>query len=112
LRIVVLVVFGFIVLGLFLLSAPLLKRTRPQAAALFMRAWFVGALVNAGYGVNAGLAIDKELLAFLPIYGIPAVVAWWLAYGRFRRAAHANDNRAPAKPRSGKTKLGKTRSRL
>ena len=50
-------------------------------AAVFIWVWLAAALVNGAVGVlRAGIPVLNEIGAFIPIFGIPAVAAWYLAY--------------------------------
>jgi hypothetical protein len=71
---------GFLLLGLCLLAGRLMK-TMPIAALIFIPIWFGAALVNLRIGVSrAGYSVAEELPIFLAVFAIPAVVAlfiWW-----------------------------------
>ena len=56
-------------------------RPRATGAALFIWVWLVAAILNGAVGVfRAGIPLINEIGAFIPIFGIPAVIAWYLAY--------------------------------
>ena len=56
-------------------------RPRASGAAVFIPAWFVAAVLNGAVGVfRAGIPLINEIGAFIPIFGIPAAIAWYLAY--------------------------------
>ena len=80
-HIMMLVVFGLIALAAFYFGASLLQRSGHSGAAVFIWVWLAAALVNGAVGVlRAGIPILNEIGAFIPIFGIPAVAAWYLAY--------------------------------
>ena len=57
--------------------------TKPRAtgAALFIWVWLVASILNGAVGVfRAGIPLINEIGAFIPIFGIPAAIAWYLAY--------------------------------
>ena len=54
---------------------------RAEGAALFIWVWLVASILNGAVGVfSAGIPLINEIGAFIPIFGIPAAVAWYLAY--------------------------------
>ncbi|HMK72176.1 MAG TPA: hypothetical protein VK454_02490 [Myxococcaceae bacterium] len=78
---------GFVVLGIFLLTArlagPGTHQAMATAARLFIPAWLVGAAVNMWFGVSrAGYSVADEAPVFLVVFAVPAAVAlglwWWL----------------------------------
>ena len=77
---ILVVLGGFLLLGLCLLAGRLMK-TMPIAALIFIPIWFGAALVNLWIGVSrAGYSVAEELPIFLAVFAIPAVVAlfiWW-----------------------------------
>jgi hypothetical protein len=77
---IMVVLGGFLLLGLCLLAGRLMK-TMPIAALIFIPIWFGAALVNLWIGVSrAGYSVAEELPIFLAVFAIPAVVAlfiWW-----------------------------------
>ena len=77
---IMVVLGGFLLLGLCLLAGRLMK-TMPIAALIFIPIWFGAALVNLWIGVSrAGYSVAEELPIFLVVFAIPAVVAlfiWW-----------------------------------
>jgi len=80
-HILMLVVGGIAALALFYLGAGLFGRTGAQAAAIFIWVWLVGTILNGAVGVlRAGIPVINEIGAFIPIFGIPAAIAWYLAY--------------------------------
>jgi hypothetical protein len=59
----------------------------PAWAQRFIWLWLAVAVANGIYGyARAGIPLLNEIGAFIPIFGIPAVLAWLLAT-RFRGAA-------------------------
>ncbi|MGD9920613.1 MAG: hypothetical protein AB7V13_04080 [Pseudorhodoplanes sp.] len=60
----------------------------PRAAGLafngawyFIWLWLVISIANGIYGhLRVGIPLINEIAAFLPIFGIPAALAWWLMY--------------------------------
>ncbi len=75
------VAFGLIALAVFYFGAGLFQRSGSTGAAVFIWVWLAAALVNGTIGVlRAGIPVLNEVAAFVPIFGIPAVAAWYLAY--------------------------------
>jgi hypothetical protein len=80
-HIVMLVVIGLVVLAAFYFGAGLLGRSGPTGAYVFIWTWLAASVVNGAVGVlRAGIPLVNEIGAFIPIFGIPAAVAWYLAY--------------------------------
>lgn len=80
-HIIMLVAIGLVVLAAFYFGASLFGRTRQTGAATFIWVWLAASLVNAFVGVaRAGIPVINEIGAFVPIFGIPAALAWYLAY--------------------------------
>ena len=80
-HIAMVVAFGLIALAAFYFGAGLFQRSGPTGAAVFIWVWLAAALVNGTVGVlRAGIPVLNEVAAFVPIFGIPAVAAWYLAY--------------------------------
>jgi hypothetical protein len=77
---IMVVLGGFLLLGICLLAGRLMK-TMAIAALIFIPIWFGAALINLWLGVSrAGYSVAEELLIFLAVFAIPAVVAlfiWW-----------------------------------
>jgi hypothetical protein len=77
---IMVVLGGFLLLGVCLLAGRLMK-TMPIAALIFIPVWFGAALINLWIGVSrAGYSVAEELPVFLLAFAIPAVVAlfvWW-----------------------------------
>ena len=79
-HIVTLVLLGLVFLAAFYFGARLMGRTPAQGAAVFLWVWLASSLLNAVVGVvHAGIPVINEVGALVPIFGIPAVVAWYLA---------------------------------
>lgn len=81
-HIVLLVMIGLVVLAAFVTGANLLARQAGvfDGARLFTWVWLASALVNAGVGVvYAKVPVVNEIAAFIPIFGVPAAVAWYLS---------------------------------
>jgi hypothetical protein len=48
--------------------------------------WLAASILNAAVGVTqAGIPLINEIGAFVPIFGIPAAAAWYLAFRHGRR---------------------------
>jgi hypothetical protein len=74
------VIVGLVALAAFYFGAPLCNRSRQTGAAVFIWAWLAAALINGLVGVmRAGIPLLNEVAAFIPIFGIPALAAWYLA---------------------------------
>jgi hypothetical protein len=79
-HILMLVIAGLVVLAVFFLGGRLLNWSG-QAGAVFIWVWFVASIVNGAIGVvHAGIPIINEIGAFIPTFGIPAALAWYLDY--------------------------------
>jgi hypothetical protein len=81
-HIVMLIAAGLMLLAVMTLGAMLIgPRARIAAAArLFIWIWLVAAIVNGIVGVvQAGIPVLNEIGAFVPIFGVPAAVAWLIA---------------------------------
>ena len=81
-HIVMVVAGGLVALAVFYFGC---RHDRPQrgraGAALFIWVWLVASLLNGAVGVlRAGIPLINEIGAFIPIFGIPAAIAWYLAY--------------------------------
>jgi hypothetical protein len=80
-HIVMLVAFGLIALAAFVVVGKAIgSRGIPyNAPKLFIPVWLIASLLNSAIGiVGAGIPIQNEMAAFIPIFGIPAAVAWWI----------------------------------
>jgi hypothetical protein len=72
---------GLVALAVFYFGAGLMGKTRQEGAARFMWVWLAASILNAAVGVTqAGIPLINEIGAFIPIFGIPAAAAWFLAY--------------------------------
>ena len=79
-HILMVVIGGLLLLAASYFGAAFLGRRAPAGAAIFIWVWLGLALVNAAIGVlYAGIPIVNEIAAFIPIFGIPALAAWYLA---------------------------------
>ena len=75
---IMVVLGGFLLLGLCLLAGRLMK-TMPIAALIFIPIWFGVALVNLWIGVSrAGYSVAEELPIFLAVFAMPAVLALFI----------------------------------
>ena len=73
------IVGGFVALGIFILAAVLLGRTLADGARVFIFPWLVAALINMGVGVYwANIPVGVELPVLLVVFGVPAGAAWLL----------------------------------
>ena len=80
-HIVIVVGCGLVALAVFYFGATLMGRPRPTGAAVFIWVWLAASILNGAVGVfRAGIPLINEIGAFIPIFGIPAAVAWYLAY--------------------------------
>ena len=81
-HILILIVVGHLVLAAFVLVARVINRggntvdgTRP-----FIWVWLLGSIANGAVGIfQAGIPMVNEIGAFIPIFGVPAAVAWYLS---------------------------------
>jgi hypothetical protein len=72
---------GLVALAVFYFGAGMLGRTGAAGAAIFIWAWLAASILNGLVGVfRAGIPVINEIGAFIPIFGIPAAIAWYLAY--------------------------------
>ena len=79
-HIVMVVIFGLVSLGVFVAAARLVGRDVADGARVFIWVWLAASLVNGAVGVlHAGISPVNEMAAFVPIFGIPAAAAWYLA---------------------------------
>ncbi len=82
-RTLIIIVGGFVLLGLAVLAARWIgtgTSSTVTAAKLFIPIWLVVALVNLWMGTRAGYSVAEELPIFLLIFAAPAAVAallWW-----------------------------------
>lgn len=81
-HVLILIVIGHVVLAAFVLVAGLINRNgnTVDGARHFIWVWLVAALANGAVGVlQAGIPLVNELAALIPIFGVPAAVAWYLS---------------------------------
>ncbi|MGZ3323525.1 MAG: hypothetical protein ACXU9C_21480 [Xanthobacteraceae bacterium] len=81
-HVLILIVIGHVVLAAFVVVAGLINRNgnTVDGAGKFIWVWLVAALANGAVGVlQAGIPLVNELAAFIPIFGVPAAVAWYLS---------------------------------
>jgi hypothetical protein len=84
-HVLMLVVIGLTVLAVLFFGARLLNRSENSGATAFFWIWLVVSIANGAFGVmHAGVPVINEIAAFVPIFGVPAGVAWYLAR-RYRR---------------------------
>jgi hypothetical protein len=83
-RTIMIIVGGFVLLGLSMLAGRWIggtgTRSMVTAAKVFIPIWLVAALVNLWMGSRAGYSVAEELPIFLLIFAAPAAVAlfiWW-----------------------------------
>ena len=82
-HILTVVIFGLLALAVFYLGARLLKWGGRTGALIFIGVWLAAAIINGAVGViYAGIPLINEIGAFIPIFGIPAGLAWYLARRR------------------------------
>ena len=74
---------GFVVLALFVLGAWMLNRSqgkRIDGAWIFIWVWLAAAIVNLLVGVfAAGIPLLVEIPVLAVVFGLPALVAWYLS---------------------------------
>jgi hypothetical protein len=80
-HILMLIGIGLVVLAAFILVARSLNRGRAVDGALpFIWVWLIASIANGAIGVSlAGIPLLNEVGAFIPIFGVPAAVAWYFA---------------------------------
>ena len=82
-HILMVVVFGLVALAVFFFGARLFGRSGQAGAAVFIWVWLIASILNGAVGVmRVGIPLVNEIGAFIPIFGIPAAVAWYLARRR------------------------------
>ena len=82
-HILMLVVFGLLALAVFFFGARLFNRSGSTGAVAFIGVWLLASVLNGAVGVmRAGIPLINEIGAFIPIFGIPAAVAWYLGTRR------------------------------
>ena len=81
-HILMLLIAGLVLLALMHFGPGLFGKTF-DGAKLFIGVWLVVAVLNGLYGhFSAGIPIINEIGALIPIYGIPAALAWYLMRAR------------------------------
>ena len=81
-HIVMVTAIGLALLGAFIIGGRLLNKVGgiADSAYYFIWFWLAASVVNGIFGVvTAGIAIINEIGAFIPIFGIPAAIAWYLS---------------------------------
>ena len=82
-HIFIVVVMGLAALAVFYFGAQLLLRSGATGASIFIWVWLAAFLLNGAVGIlRVGIPILNEIGAFIPIFGIPAGIAWYLAFRR------------------------------
>lgn len=80
-QIVMVVIAGLIVLTLFFFVSSLIGKGGPAGAFVFIWVWLAVAIANGVFGVvYAGIPVLNAIGAFIPIFGMPALIAWYLAF--------------------------------
>jgi hypothetical protein len=80
-HIVIVVAGGLVALAAFYFGYRMFGRPAAAGAALFIWVWLIASILNGAVGVlGAGVPLINEAGAFIPIFGIPAALAWYLAY--------------------------------
>jgi ABC-type Na+ efflux pump permease subunit len=78
---VIVIIGGLAALALFYFGYRMFGRPPAAAAALFIWVWLAASVLNGAVGVLiARIPLINEIGAFILIFGIPAAVAWYLAY--------------------------------
>jgi hypothetical protein len=76
-------VLGFVVLAIFFLGARLLNSGQDRkidGAWIFIWVWLVAAVINLLVGVfAAGIPLIVEIPVLAVVFGVPALVAWYLS---------------------------------
>jgi hypothetical protein len=81
-HILILIGVGHLVLAAFVLVAGVINRggSRVDGTRPFVWAWLLASIANGVVGVvQAGIPLLNEIGAFIPIFGVPAAVAWYLS---------------------------------
>jgi hypothetical protein len=80
-HIVMVVAGGLVGLAAFYFGYRMFGRLGAAGAALFIWVWLIASLLNGAVGVfKVGIPVINEAAAFIPIFGNPAAIAWYLAY--------------------------------
>ena len=83
-HILIVTLIGLMALAVLYFGARLLGVGGAAGASLFIWVWLAAAVVHGILGVaRAGIPVINEIGAFIPIFGIPAALAWFLAF-KFR----------------------------
>jgi hypothetical protein len=81
-HIVMVTAIGLLLLGAFVLGGYQLNKTTGVATGAFYFIWFwlAASVANGIFGtMRAGIPVINEIGAFIPIFGIPAALAWYLS---------------------------------
>jgi hypothetical protein len=81
-HVLILIVVGLVVLAAFVLVARLIgaRGHAVDGASAFIWVWLIASIANGAVGVlRAGIPLLHEIAAFIPIFGVPAAVAWYLS---------------------------------
>ncbi|MGA7490084.1 MAG: hypothetical protein WBW74_24440 [Xanthobacteraceae bacterium] len=81
-HVVIFTAIGLMVLAGFVLAARLFSRQghRVDGTSPFIWVWLIAAVANGAVGVlQAGIPLINEIGAFIPIFGVPAAMAWYLS---------------------------------
>lgn len=81
-HVLILIVVGLIVLATFVLVARLVgaRGHAVDGTSAFIWVWLIASIANGAVGVlRAGIPLLNEIAAFIPIFGVPAAVAWYLS---------------------------------
>jgi hypothetical protein len=80
-HILMVIIGGLAGLAMFYLGYRFAGHKPAAGAALFIWVWLAASVLNGFVGVfRAGIPVINEIGAFIPIFGIPAALAWYLAY--------------------------------
>jgi hypothetical protein len=80
-HILIVIIGGLVALAAFHFGYRFAGLNPAAGAALFIWVWLAASALNGAVGVlQAGIPVINEIGAFIPIFGIPAAVAWYLAY--------------------------------
>jgi hypothetical protein len=81
-HVLILIVIGLAVLAAFVLIARVIgaRGHAVAGASAFIWVWLIASIANGAVGVlRAGIPLLNEIGAFIPIFGVPAAVAWYLS---------------------------------
>jgi len=80
-HILIVILGGLVALAAFHFGYRVAGLNPAAGAALFIWVWLAASVLNGAVGVfKAGIPVINEVGAFALIFGIPAAVAWYLAY--------------------------------